>query len=49
LGSIWPTVYALALDAVGAFVGRPSVRTVIETVTGGALVLLGVRLAFQRR
>lgn len=49
MGLVWLTVYTLALHAVGAFVGRPSVRTVIETVTGGVLVLLGARLALQRR
>jgi threonine/homoserine/homoserine lactone efflux protein len=49
MGLVWLTVYTLALHAVGAFVGRPSVRTVIETVTGAVLVTLGLRLALQRR
>jgi threonine/homoserine/homoserine lactone efflux protein len=49
MGLIWLTVYTLSLHAVGAFVGRPSVRTVIETVTGGVLVALGLRLALQGR
>lgn len=49
MGLLWLTVYTLALHAVGAFVGRPSVRTVIETVTGAVLVTLGLRLALQRR
>ena len=49
MGLIWLMVYTLAPHAVGAFVDRPSVRTVIETVTGGVLVLLGARLALQRR
>jgi threonine/homoserine/homoserine lactone efflux protein len=49
MGLLWLTVYTLALHAVGSFVGRPSVRTVIETVTGAVLVTLGLRLALQRR
>ena len=49
MGLIWLTIYTLALHAVSASVGRPRVRTVIETVAGGVLVALGVRLAFQRR
>ena len=49
MGLVWLTVYTLALHAVGAFVDRPRVRTVIETITGGVLVALGVRLALQRR
>lgn len=49
MGLIWLTVYTLALHAVSGFIGRPRVRRVIETVTGGVLVALGVRLALQRR
>ena len=49
MGLVWLTVYTLALHAVGTFVDRPRVRTVIETVTGGVLLLLGARLALQRR
>ena len=49
MGLVWLTAYTLALHAVSAFVGRPPVRTVIETVTGGVLVVLGARLALERR
>ena len=49
MGSIWLTVSTLALDAVGAFVGRPSVRTDRIRYRESVLVLLGVRLALQRR
>ncbi len=49
MGLVWLTVYTLALHAVGPFVDRPRVRTVIDTVTGGVLLLLGARLALQRR
>ena len=49
MGLVWLTVYTLALHAVGPFVDRPRVRTVIDTATGGVLLLLGARLALQRR
>lgn len=49
MGLVWLTVYTMVLHAVGASVDRPRVRTVIETVTGGVLLLLGARLALQRR
>ena len=47
MGMLWLTVYTLALHAVSGFVERPPVRRVIETITGGVLMLLGGRLALQ--
>ena len=49
MGLVWLTVYTLALHAVSGFVERPPVRRVIETVTGGVLLVLGGRLALQRQ
>lgn len=49
MGLVWLTIYTFALHAVGATVDRPSVRIVVERVTGVVLVLLGGRLAFQQR
>ena len=49
MGLVWLTGYTLALHAVGGSVDRPPIRRVIETVTGGVLLLLGGRLALQRR
>ena len=49
MGSVWLTIYTIALHAVSGFVGRPRVKTIIESVTGSVLMALGVRLAFQRR
>jgi threonine/homoserine/homoserine lactone efflux protein len=49
MGLVWLTTYKLALHAVSASVGRPPVKTVIETVTGGVLLVLGARVALQRR
>ena len=48
MGMVWLVVYTLGMHAVGGFVGRPPIRRVIETITGGVLVLLGARLALQR-
>lgn len=49
MGIVWLTAYTLGLHAVSAFVGRPPVRRIIGSVTGGVLLLLGARLALQRR
>ena len=49
MGLVWLTAYTLGLHAVSAFVARPPVRRVVDTLTGGVLVALGVRLALQRR
>jgi threonine/homoserine/homoserine lactone efflux protein len=49
IGLVWLTAYTLALDALGGVLARPRVRRTIETVTGGVLVGLGVRLALARR
>ena len=49
MGSVWLTIYTVAVHAVSGFVGRPRVKTIIESVTGSVLMALGVRLTFQRR
>ena len=49
MGSVWLTIYTIALHAVSGFVGRPRVKTIMESVTGCVLMALGFRLAFQRR
>jgi threonine/homoserine/homoserine lactone efflux protein len=49
MGMVWLTIYTLALHSVSGLVGRPRVRTVIESVTGCVLMALGFRLALQRR
>ena len=41
MGLVWLTIYTIALHAVSGFVGRPRVRTVIESVTGCVLMALG--------
>jgi threonine/homoserine/homoserine lactone efflux protein len=49
VGSVWLTIYTIALHAVSGFVGRSQVKTIMESVTGCVLMALGFRLAFQRR
>jgi RhtB (resistance to homoserine/threonine) family protein len=49
MGLVWLTGYALLVAQVGALLRRPSVRRVVNAVTGAVLTVLGVRLAFERR
>jgi threonine/homoserine/homoserine lactone efflux protein len=34
MGSVWLTIYTIALHAVSGFVGRPRVKTIIESSPG---------------
>jgi len=47
LGLVWLPLYALAIDRLGRLV--EGARCWLERVSGGALIGLGVRLAFERR
>jgi threonine/homoserine/homoserine lactone efflux protein len=49
MGLVWLTGYALLVAQVGALLRRPSVRRVVNAVTGAVLTLLGFRLALERR
>ena len=49
MGLMWLVLYAWFLSGFRAVLNRPSVRGWIEGVTGGMLVLLGLRLAWERR
>lgn len=46
---IWLALYAVALARLGRFLGRPRVRKPFETIMGGLLIALGVRLAAEQR
>ena len=48
-GVVWLTLYAYALDRLGALIRRAGVRRWLERTTGAVLVALGLRLAFERR
>lgn len=49
MGFVWLTAYAWFVDRIGAVLTRPSVKTWLERVTGGMLIALGARLAWERR
>jgi RhtB (resistance to homoserine/threonine) family protein len=49
MGFIWLTAYAWFIDRLGAVLTRPQVKAWLERVTGGLLIGLGARLAWERR
>ena len=49
LGFGWLSIYARFVDRLRVALTRPIVKAWLERVTGGALVLLGARLAWSRR
>ena len=48
-GIVWLTLYAYALDRLGALIRRSGFRRWLERTTGAVLIALGLRLAFERR
>lgn len=46
---LWLCLYAVALARLGHFLGRPRIRRCFETVMGGLLMALGMRLAVEQR
>jgi threonine/homoserine/homoserine lactone efflux protein len=49
LGFAWLSLYARFVDRLRVALTRPMVKAWLERVTGGALVALGARLAWERR
>lgn len=49
LGFAWLSLYARFVDKLRSALTRPVVKAWLERVTGGALVALGARLAWDRR
>ena len=49
MGLVWLTGYALLVAEAGALLRRPSVRRVVNAVSGAVLTALGLRLALERR
>ena len=49
LGFAWLSVYARFVDRLRTALTRPVVKAWLERVTGGALIALGARLAWDRR
>jgi RhtB (resistance to homoserine/threonine) family protein len=49
LGLVWLSTYAYFISRLSDLLLRPAVRRRFERVTGGLLILLGLRLAWERR
>jgi RhtB (resistance to homoserine/threonine) family protein len=49
MGFVWLATYAWFVDRLGAVLTRPRVKAWLERVTGGLLIALGLRLAWERR
>jgi threonine/homoserine/homoserine lactone efflux protein len=49
MGFVWLTAYAWFVDRLGTVLTRPRVKAWLERVTGGLLIALGARLAWERR
>lgn len=46
---LWLCLYAVALARLGGFLGRPRIKRSVETIMGGLLMALGIRLAAEQR
>jgi threonine/homoserine/homoserine lactone efflux protein len=49
IGLAWLSLYNLAIAKAGEFLRRPTVRRVVEGITGTVLIGFGVRLAAEHR
>jgi len=49
MGFVWLTGYAWFVDRLGSVLTRPRVKARLERVTGGLLIALGARLAWEHR
>ena len=49
IGFVWLSGYAWFIDQIGGVLTRPRVKAWLERITGGLLVALGLRLAWERR
>ena len=49
MGVVWLSAYAWFIERLGAVLTRPTVKAWLERATGGLLIALGVRLAWDRR
>jgi threonine/homoserine/homoserine lactone efflux protein len=46
---VWLSAYAVVVARAGDFLRRPRIRRALDTVTGVALTIFGIRLATERR
>jgi threonine/homoserine/homoserine lactone efflux protein len=49
IATTWWIGYVLIVDRAAQWLRRPTIRRIIERVTGAALIALGLRVAFERR
>jgi threonine/homoserine/homoserine lactone efflux protein len=49
MGVVWLSTYAWFIERLGTVLARPNVKAWLERATGGLLIALGVRLAWDRR
>jgi RhtB (resistance to homoserine/threonine) family protein len=49
MGVVWLSAYAWFIERLGTVLARPTVKAWLERATGGLLIALGVRLAWDRR
>ncbi len=49
MGVAWLSAYAWFIERLGTVLARPNVKAWLERATGGLLIALGVRLAWDRR
>jgi threonine/homoserine/homoserine lactone efflux protein len=49
MGVVWLSAYAWFIERLGTVLARPNVKAWLERATGGLLIALGVRLAWDRR
>jgi threonine/homoserine/homoserine lactone efflux protein len=49
MGLTWLTAYAWFVDRLGGVLTRPNVKAWLERVTGGVLIALGARLAWEHK
>jgi RhtB (resistance to homoserine/threonine) family protein len=49
MGLVWLSTYAWFIDRLGGVLTRPRVKATLERFTGGVLIALGARLAWERR
>jgi threonine/homoserine/homoserine lactone efflux protein len=49
MGVVWLSAYAWFVERLGNVLTRPNVKARLERATGGLLIALGVRLAWDRR
>jgi threonine/homoserine/homoserine lactone efflux protein len=48
MGLVWLSTYAYFLARLDRLLGRPLVKRTLERITGGLLIALGLRLAWER-